>query len=98
MINRIVCMHFRPGKRDDFLRIFESSKNAIRAFPGCNGVELLQDCNDDHRFFTYSQWESEAYLNQYRASALFQSTWAATKALFDEKPMAWSTQSIHKLS
>jgi quinol monooxygenase YgiN len=90
-------MHFSPGKRDDFLRIFESSKAAIRAFTGCHGVELLQDINDDHRFFTYSQWESEAFLNQYRASTLFQNTWAATKALFDEKPLAWSTQSIHKL-
>lgn len=90
-------MHFAPGKRDAFLKIFEASKAAIRAFPGCHGVALLQDVNDNHRFFTYSHWESEAHLNQYRTSELFQNTWAATKALFDEKPMVWSTQSIHNL-
>jgi len=97
MINRIVCMHFAPGNRDAFLKLFVETKEAIRAFPGCLYLELLEDAQDNHRFFTYSKWETEADLAQYRNSELFQRTWAATKALFDQKPMAWSTQSRFRL-
>lgn len=97
MINRIVCMHFAPGQRDAFLNVFIESKEAIRSFPGCRYLELLEDAHDDHRFFTYSKWDSESALNEYRNSELFQKTWAATKVLFDQKPMAWSTQSRFKI-
>ncbi len=34
---------------------------------------------------TYSRWQSEAALNQYRDSELFKSVWSFTKALFFRK-------------
>ena len=90
MIVRIVRMTFRPEKTADFLEIFRNSRVKIRAFDGCRHVELLQDLHQSHIYSTYSLWESEEHLNAYRRSELFGQVWPATKALFADKPQAWS--------
>ncbi|MFN7100290.1 MAG: putative quinol monooxygenase, partial [Flavobacterium sp.] len=48
-------------------------------------------------FFTYSYWESEADLENYRNSALFKEVWAYTKAFFNDKPEAWSVDKLASL-
>lgn len=94
MIKRLVKLSFQPDKTADFVHIFETSKAAIRAMPGCLHLELLNDTAAPHIFFTLSHWASETDLNAYRDSELFQTTWAKTKALFNDKPQAWSTHCI----
>ena len=94
MIVRIVRMTFKPEKTEEFLEIFRSSKEKIRAFEGCKHVELLRDVKNPNVYSTYSLWESEEYLNKYRDSSLFGQVWPATKALFSEKPQAWSHVSV----
>lgn len=91
---RIVRMTFQEDKVDGFLEIFEASKNKIATMPGCNSVELLQDYNDSTIFSTYSIWDSEEDLNNYRKSELFGGVWKATKALFAAKPVAFSLKKI----
>lgn len=88
MLVRIVRMHFRPEDCDKFVEVFLQSAPRIRARKGCLYLELLQDSNDPCCFSTYSHWESEEALEEYRESDLFISTWAATKVFFDEKPQA----------
>jgi heme-degrading monooxygenase HmoA len=90
MIKRIVKLTFQENKIADFKEIFEQSKNRIRQRTGCQHVELLQDIAKPNVFFTLSYWESEADLEAYRHSELFESTWAKTKILFSDKPAAWS--------
>ena len=87
---RIVRMTFQEDQVDTFLDIFEMSKDKIAAMPGCNFVELLQDYNESNIFSTYSIWDSEDDLNNYRKSELFGGVWKATKALFSDKPIAFS--------
>lgn len=87
-------MSFHPDKIDDFLSLFESVKNKIRNSEGCQHLELLQDQTNPSIIFTYSFWLEERYLEAYRYSDLFESTWAKTKKLFNGKPEAWSTQII----
>lgn len=94
MIIRIVKMTFKPDKVADFLSVFNASKELIRNFEGCTHLQLMKDSNHDNIFFTYSHWQTEAHLNQYRQSALFLNTWAKTKILFDAKPEAWSLESV----
>jgi heme oxygenase (mycobilin-producing) len=94
MIKRFVKLTFQEDKIDDFLLIFEKSKQKIRAREGCCHVELLQMPSQPNVMFTLSLWDSEADLNAYRQSELFVTTWAATKALFSEKPEAWTTNMI----
>ena len=90
MIVRIVKMTFRPEGINDFLHIFEQSKELIRGFEGCEHLELLQHAEHEHVFFTYSWWRHPDDLEAYRHSALFKEVWANTKALFGDKPEAWS--------
>lgn len=94
---RIVKMTFKKSEVQNFLNIFEASKQKIRHFEGCEYLELLQDRQDERVFFTYSFWRDQSYLDAYRQSELFQEVWTQTKALFDAKPEAWSTDRKHEL-
>ena len=97
MIKRIVKLTFQPDNIPAFQRIFEESKHKIRAREGCHHLELWQDKRNPHIFFTYSFWTSEKELNAYRHSELFQQTWAKTKALFGDKPEAWSVEAASEV-
>lgn len=90
MILRIVQMSFREEEVQSFLQLFEERRMLIRNFAGCHHLELWQDARHPNIFFTYSHWESEAALDHYRFSELFKDTWSRTKALFADKPQAWS--------
>ena len=90
MITRIVRLHFRPEEREAFLDIFNASKDLIRKFEGCQYLRLYNETGRPEVFFTFSVWDSAAHLDAYRNSKLFEDTWADTKALFAEKPQAWS--------
>jgi heme-degrading monooxygenase HmoA len=92
MLIRIVRMTFQEDKIEDFLEIFNRSKHLIRSFEGCQHLELLRDKNAQNMMLTYSYWLSEEHLNAYRNSELFKTTWAATKALFLDKPVAFSSE------
>ncbi len=94
MLIRIVRMTFQEDKLDEFMTIFNESKAKIRAFPGCQHLELLRDINRPSVRMTYSLWESEEALEQYRVSELFVTTWAATKVLFADKPVAFSAEKL----
>jgi heme-degrading monooxygenase HmoA len=91
MIKRLVKLTFQPDKIADFKKIFETSKDKIRAMDGCLHLELLQDANKPNIFFTLSYWNTAGSLNLYRHSDLFETTWAKTKILFADKPEAWTT-------
>jgi quinol monooxygenase YgiN len=97
MIIRIVRMTFKETSIDAFLKIFDASKDKIRNRPGCRHLELLEDHSSENIFSTYSIWESEDDLNDYRNSDLFGAVWPDTKLLFAEKPIAHSYQQKIKL-
>ena len=85
-------MTFKEDKIAEFQEIFESYKLKIRNQKGCKHLELLRDINTSNVFMTYSYWEKESDLNTYRNSELFGKVWKGTKALFSEKPQAWSVE------
>ncbi len=97
MITRIVKMNFRPEEVENFLNIFHQSKDKIRLMPGCKHLELWNSQSDASIYYTYSIWDSEDDLNNYRDSKLFQSVWPATKALFASKAEASSLNVLVKL-
>ena len=97
MLVRIVKMSFDPSKIEEFLANFEDKKHQIRNFEGCEFLELYRDKENTNVFFTYSFWNSEADLENYRHSELFKGVWADTKILFNAKPEAWSVDKVHSL-
>lgn len=90
MIIRIVKLHFQADKIDGFLEFFETVKYKVNGFPGCLGMKLLRDINDPTIVMTYSHWEDESDLENYRTSETFGEIWPKIKPWFAEKPQAWS--------
>ena len=97
MLIRIVKMSFHEENIPAFLGNFEIMKERIRNSPGNRFLELYQDKNNPCIFFTYSYWETENDLENYRKSALFDEVWTFTKKLFNDKPEAWSVDKLVSL-
>ena len=83
-------MSFHKEHIPAFLENFYLNKEKIKNSEGNMFLELYQDKDNPCVFFTYSHWESENDLNNYRKSALFGEVWKFTKTLFNDKPEAWS--------
>lgn len=90
MFVRIVKMSFHSKYIQEFQEMFDEKKALIRNSEGCKLLELYQDKNNPEIFFTYSYWEAEKDLDNYRNSDFFKETWIQTKGYFNNKPEAWS--------
>lgn len=97
MIIRVVRMTFKEEAIDQFLEIFDRSKEKIRSFPGCQHLQLLVDAHAPNVFSTYSIWQAESDLNNYRDSELFGQVWPETKKFFAAPPVAHSYKQKIKL-
>lgn len=96
MIERIVKLPIDPKGDNglEFEALFNRYKQQIAAAPGCTEVRLLRS---QSHYFTYSYWESEDALNQYRFSPVFGEVWPQTKALFYGQAEAWTCERIEKV-
>lgn len=97
MIIRIVKMTFLNENVNQFIEFFESYKDKIRNFPGCTYLQVLKDKSQPNIIFSYSYWESEVNLDDYRNSELFNEIWPYTKKMFSAAPEAWTTEVLHDL-
>ncbi|WP_296151275.1 antibiotic biosynthesis monooxygenase family protein [uncultured Flavobacterium sp.] len=97
MFVRIVKLSFHEENIPAFLENFELMKEKIRNAQGNRFLELYQDKNNKCIFFTYSYWETEQDLENYRNSELFDAIWNFTKKLFNDKPEAWSVDKLASL-
>jgi len=96
MIKRIVKMVFRKENIEDFINFTDKIRETIKSHEGCLHLDILQDKKHPEIFFTYSCWNSEKDLDEYRKSDFFNNIWPETKKWFLEKPLAWSTEVVHK--
>jgi len=92
MLIRIVRMHFKESGVAEFLTVFNRHKHDIRNFDGCSHLELLKDIDVPNTYITYSYWRDAGALENYRQSLLFENVWGKTKALFAERPQAFSVE------
>lgn len=97
MFTRIVKMTFEESHVPTFLDSFEQVKHKIRHFEGCTFLELYRDKKDPSVFFTYSRWNTEEDLENYRNSPLFKTVWGTTKPMFRQKAEAWSVDTLVQL-
>ncbi|MBK7958984.1 MAG: antibiotic biosynthesis monooxygenase [Bacteroidetes bacterium] len=91
---RIVKMSFDQERTAGFIDHFKKIKPTIESMPGCLGVKLLRDKGNPNIFFTYSEWVDENALNAYRSTPFFSETWTTVKQWFNDKPEAWSVDSV----
>ncbi len=83
-------MQFSEDQRLNFVSLFNERKEKIEGQEGCHSVRLFNDIKNNNVFFTYSIWDSENHLNNYRHSEFFKETWNKTKAMFEDRAQAWS--------
>ncbi len=98
MIVRIVKMIFKEEKLEEFFEYLKKNQHRIKAFEGCEMVEILQDKKNPAIVLTHSHWKDESYLEKYRVSEVFKEIWGNTKIHFAEKPEAWTLESLERLS
>ena len=94
MVVRIVKMSLSEIHIDEFLTNFDLKKEQIQHFKGCSFLELYRDKEHPNIFFTYSYWDTETDLENYRKSMFFKEVWATTKLFFNAKPQAWSVDKV----
>lgn len=94
MITRIVKLEFQANHIGDFLAFFETIKHEVNSFPGCNGMQLLQDMNNPCIVFTYSLWNAPSDLDAYRNSKTFGQIWPTIKPWFAVPAQAWSVNAV----
>jgi len=87
-------MTFRENSSETFKEFTTSIKDTIKSFDGCLHLDILRDVHKPNIFFSYSHWVSEEYLDNYRNSAFFKTTWSKTKKWFSDKPEAWTVQKL----
>lgn len=97
MITRLVTMTFKDESVKEFLDIFESNKEKIRCFDGCQSLQLIQNPDNPVEISTLSTWNKEDSLNEYRKSELFGMVWPKTKKLFSAAPIAKTFKILHSL-
>lgn len=98
MLIRFVKMTFKEEFVEDFLAHFDKNKEQIKAFKGCEYLQVLRDKNNPNIIFSHSWWISEEDLNNYRTSEFFGGVWKRSKQLFAAKPEAWSLEVLHNLT
>lgn len=92
MITRIVKLQIASDSCDEWEALFQKVKPLIESVPGCHQVILLKSSNGI--YFTYSQWDSEQALEDYRSSAFFGEVWPKIKALCNGPAQAWTTTQV----
>lgn len=93
-------MSFKEDRVDEFRENFMKHKDEIMNFEGCDLLDLLKVKNEENVYMTYSYWDDEESLDNYRNSELFKRVWTPTKEMFSQKPEAWTMErvlGIHKL-
>ena len=90
-------MHFKETEVENFIKIFNENKHAIRHFKGCTHLELLKDVRDPNLYTTLSHWINPESLEAYRQSELFKIVWSNVKVLFAEKSKAYSLEKFIEL-
>lgn len=92
MIIRVVKMYFIPDREEEFLEIFDRTKEAIRSIEGCSHLELLRDTASPNTYITISHWSEAGCLEKYRRSELFKNVWGRVKTLFSKPAEAFSME------
>ena len=90
MLIRLVKMEFYPEHEIEFLSLFDEIKTTIQQFPGCLSLQLLQDKDQNHVYYTLSHWKDQESLDSYRSSTFFKEVWPKAKQGFSQKAQAIS--------
>ncbi len=90
MIVRIVHMFFRPHALEQLMPLIHRQLRNVMSHPGCLAVKLFRDTSDPDHLCTFSIWEDQEALDDYRQSDHFIEVWSTLKSHFAKPPQAYS--------
>jgi quinol monooxygenase YgiN len=79
---------------EKFTAYLDTVKDDIKAFNGCEHLDVFRDKENKSIYFSYSIWKSEWHLNRYRKSPFFQETWGTLKQWFSKDTQAWTVDNV----
>ena len=97
MVIRIVELSIQKDKLPFAQKYLAEVAPKVRNSPGCTHLRILMDLHNPGHITTYSHWNTEADLNAYRKSDIFNNFWSQIKPLFEAPARAWSSESLHHL-
>ena len=74
MFVQFVHIRIKPGRIDDFLKVFRVNYEGTRKEPGNYRFDVLQDAKDEHHFVIYEAYESEAAVAEHRKTEHYKRT------------------------
>ncbi|THD78547.1 MAG: antibiotic biosynthesis monooxygenase [Phenylobacterium sp.] len=93
-IARQYVLKAAPGRGDELATALRALADRVRAVPGCEGVEILGDLADEHRFVLLERWASmEAHKRS--ADLLPKDSFAEVMSILGAKPEAANLTPLH---
>lgn len=96
MILRVVKMNVDEEKRDAFELFMKNLREEKLKLAGCLHFDYFHEKNNKNIFYSYTIWESEKYLKQYKKTDLFIEVVSTLKKLCTEEPKAWTIENVFK--
>ncbi len=93
MITRIVILPVRASEEQDFIKLLTRSFGEVRNSTGCTALTFLRENSPEKNminYVTYSKWNNESDLENYRQSFFFKNVWPAVKQFLGAKPSAYT--------
>ncbi len=59
-LDTIVRFHARPGQEETIAAAMREAAPAVRAEPGCLGIDYFRSSRDPALFYIHSRWQDEA--------------------------------------
>jgi heme-degrading monooxygenase HmoA len=85
MYLRIVSVKLKPGKLEEYKRVYESEIiPALRATKGCRHAYLTTPKTGDNEAISVTLWDSKVDADAYEQSGLFRQLLEKTKHLYSE--------------
>ena len=83
MFVQLVHIKVKPGRVEDFLRVFRVNYEGTIQEPGNFRFDVLQDPRDETRFVIYEVFESEGAVGEHRKTVHYEKTVAGLEDLLE---------------
>jgi quinol monooxygenase YgiN len=80
----IACLHAKPEKREELLKILHSLVKPSRAEPACVDYHLHVSNDDPNLFVFYENWRTRKELDEHLETPILRSFWARRLDLLEK--------------
>ncbi len=94
MILRVVKLKVDPRKMEAFQLFMENLHDEKLRLNGCLHFDFFNERQNPNIFYSYTIWEHEKFLKQYKKTDLFKEVVQTLRELCIDEPQAWTIQNV----